>query len=191
VNASKQEIRDAMRKRRRSLSPGEQRHHAAQLALHVACRQWFRSARHVALYLATDGEIDLEPVARLCWRTGKAVYLPRIDSDGMMRFARFNRGDRRAWHKFGIQQPLSNARVIDPERLDIVFVPLVAFSSGGLRLGMGGGYYDRTFAGCRGDHLVGVAHSCQREEQLPRDDWDVPMARILTEKGAVRPPREK
>ena len=176
-----------MRERRRALGPGAQRRHALALAAHVAGRRWFRSARAVGLYLAVDGELDLGPVLRLCRRQGKPVYLPRIDPDGRMRFALHRAADRLVRNSFGILQPRPSARTADPDALDIVFAPLVAFTRSGQRLGMGGGFYDRAFAGCAGDNLVGVAHSCQCTDSLPTDPWDIAMTAVLTEKGAVRP----
>jgi 5-formyltetrahydrofolate cyclo-ligase len=177
-----------MRKRRRALGPATQRRHSLALAAHVAGRHWFRSARQVALYLAVDGELDLAPLMRLCWRQRKRVYLPRIDPDGKMRFALHRASDRLVRNNFGIMQPRLSARVASPDTLDIVLAPLVAFTRDGQRLGMGGGYYDRAFANQPRSNLVGVAHSCQCTESLPTDPWDVAVTRVLTEKGAAGRP---
>jgi len=77
--------------------------------------------------------------------------------------------------------------------LDIALVPLVAFDDYGRRLGMGGGYYDRTFAYLRHrEHwrrpkLIGVAFEFQRVAELPAQPWDVPLDGIITEKGLLLP----
>jgi 5-formyltetrahydrofolate cyclo-ligase len=187
LGKSKQDIRRIMRERRRALTPPEQQRHSLALAARVAGRHWFRSAQSVALYLSVDGEIDLAPLMRLCWRHGKSVHLPRIDADGNMRFALHRAADRLVRNNFGILQPRPGARVSAPGDLDAVFVPIVAYTREGQRLGMGGGYYDRAFSGPRCGNLVGVAHSCQCTDSLPTDPWDVAMALVMTEKGAVRP----
>ena len=90
-------------------------------------------------------------------------------------------------NRFGIPEPASGA-FCDPVHLEIVLTPLVAFSTNGMRLGMGAGYYDRAFQFLRkdpeaGPWLVGVAYALQQVDSLPADPWDVPLAAILTERG--------
>lgn len=177
-----------MRQRRRALSPAEQRRHALGLAAHTAGRRWFRSARRIALYRASDGEIDPAPLLRLALRQGKAVFLPRLDPDGRMRFARYRPGDRLVPNRYGILQPRASAQTAGVDELDVVFMPLVGFTREGRRLGMGGGYYDRALARARRARRVGLAHSCQQADSLPADPWDVEMTAVLTEKGTVWPP---
>lgn len=90
-------------------------------------------------------------------------------------------------NRFGIPEPMEGP-FCNPERLEIVLTPLVAFSSNGMRLGMGAGYYDRAFEFLRSDPeagpwLVGVAYALQQVDSLPADPWDVPLAAVLTERG--------
>ena len=76
--------------------------------------------------------------------------------------------------------------IIPTNQLDIICTPLVAFDKQGHRLGMGGGYYDRTLAPWfhykSGPKPIGLAHSCQEVEQLPVESWDVPLPKIVTPK---------
>ena len=86
-------------------------------------------------------------------------------------------------NQFGIAEPkLDCSKVCPVQSLDIIFTPLVAFDSSGNRLGMGGGFYDRTLAACkaRGPALVGLAHQCQQSDALPHAPWDVPLHAIAT-----------
>jgi 5-formyltetrahydrofolate cyclo-ligase len=73
-------------------------------------------------------------------------------------------------------------------KLDVVLLPLVAFDRRGNRLGMGGGFYDRTFAP-RGrgrvsaPRLIGLAHGFQQVAELVDQPWDVPLRGVLTDSG--------
>ena len=85
-------------------------------------------------------------------------------------------------NKFGIWEPKLNVQNVLPlDELDILFTPLVAFDKQGNRLGMGGGFYDRTLQNWQNASFipVGLAHQCQQVEQLPTEAWDVPLHRIL------------
>ncbi len=73
--------------------------------------------------------------------------------------------------------------------LDALILPLLAFDTQGQRLGMGGGFYDRSLAALRHrrrwrrPRLLGVAHGFQEVSELPREPWDVPLDGIVTEQG--------
>jgi 5-formyltetrahydrofolate cyclo-ligase len=89
---------------------------------------------------------------------------------------------------FGIEEPRLNVQQVLPvSRLDIIFTPLVAFDATGQRLGMGGGFYDRTLQDWESAYLqqcgpypIGLAHDCQRVDALPVQEWDVPLPEIIT-----------
>lgn len=174
-----------MRRRRRALSAGAQRAAARRLAQRVARRPWFLHARSVAFYLAADGEIDPGLLLQRALELGKRVYLPVLRPGGGLWFGVYRPGVAMRANRFGIAEPLRHLRR-DGSRLDLVLMPLVAFDRRGGRLGMGGGFYDRTFAGARSGRrrprLVGLAHSFQEVDTLPCESWDVPLAAVTTER---------
>ncbi|AAU37082.1 unknown [[Mannheimia] succiniciproducens MBEL55E] len=84
---------------------------------------------------------------------------------------------------FGILQPKLDVRNVLPlNQLDIIFTPLVAFDKSANRLGMGGGFYDRTLQNWQNKSFlpVGLAHQCQQVEKLPVESWDIPLYDILS-----------
>lgn len=101
-------------------------------------------------------------------------------------FRRFEPGtSRMIQNHFGIDEPAPGPGTdIPPRLLDLVLVPMVGFDQQGNRVGMGKGYYDRTFAGhARWWHrplLVGLAHGLQQMKIDPRP-WDVAMDYIATD----------
>lgn len=148
----------------------------------------FRSAQKIALYLTADGEIDPAPICHAAWRLGKTVYLPVLHPlrHDRMIFVRYRRGDRLLPNRLGIPEPATRRATARPWQLDLVLMPLVAFDRQGNRLGMGGGFYDRTFAKEAATHwprrprLCGLAHRLQEVAALPVNPWDVPLARVFT-----------
>jgi 5-formyltetrahydrofolate cyclo-ligase len=187
--SGKRELRRVMRARRRRLSPAQQRRAADQVARRLAQRPWFSNARSVACYIAADGEIDPLPLLHRALAAGKRVYLPVLERGARLRFAEYRNGARMRRNRFGIPEP-TGRRHCRPQQLDLVLLPLVAFDRRGARLGMGGGFYDRTFAflragGRRKPRLLGLAHHFQEVAQLPLEPWDVPLAAIVTERGWV------
>ena len=184
------EIRRRVRRLRRELSAHDQLAHAAALARNVAGTSLFRKARHIALYFPVQGEADPMPLLERAVTMGKRVYLPVLPPYSLHRlwFAPYREGMPMSLNRFGIPEPaVPKPALVGPMALDLVITPLVAFDAAGNRMGMGGGFYDRTFAYLirRGrwkkPRLLGFAHDFQRVEGIERRPWDVPLDGVVTE----------
>ncbi|EIK72179.1 5-formyltetrahydrofolate cyclo-ligase [Pseudomonas synxantha BG33R] len=188
---SRPQLRRMLRKARRALTPSEQRQAALGLYRQLAQHPLFRRSKHISLYLPTDGEIDPRLLLRAAQRRGKATYLPVLSAwpRTKMVFQRVRPGDKLSPNRFGILEPRVN---VHQQRkvwaLDLVLLPLVGFDREGGRLGMGGGFYDRSLAylarrkSWRKPTLLGLAHECQQVERLAQASWDVPLAGTVTDK---------
>ncbi|MCC5886318.1 MAG: 5-formyltetrahydrofolate cyclo-ligase [Gammaproteobacteria bacterium] len=183
-------LRRQLRNARRALSGREQYEAAHALLAQLRVRPEVRRARRVAVYLPQDGEIDPGPLADWLSSRGCLVCLPVIDpiarGSQRLRFAPCLPDLSWRSNRFGIDEPVS-ARPLEPWTLDLVFLPLVGFDAAGNRLGMGGGFYDRTF-----DHrrprahrprLIGLAHSLQQVDALACAEHDVPLDAIATDQA--------
>ncbi|MEK6748344.1 MAG: 5-formyltetrahydrofolate cyclo-ligase [Pseudomonadota bacterium] len=189
----KRQLRKQIRQQRQALTPQQRRDAARDLASLIGMTPAFRRARKIAGYVACAGEMDLQAVITQAWRHSKRFYLPILHAPvfNRMWFAPYAPGDKLTANRYGIPEP-HGLRASAPEvlGLDVVFVPLVAFDLCGNRLGMGGGYYDRTFEYLlrrkvwRKPLLIGVAYEFQQVSQLPREPWDVPLCGVITEKQA-------
>lgn len=188
---SRPQLRRMLRKARRALTPSEQRKAAHGLYRQLAQQPLFRRAKHISLYLPTDGEIDPRLLLRAAQRRGKATYLPVLSAwpRTKMVFQRVRPGDKLQPNRFRILEPRVNAKhQRQVWALDLVLLPLVGFDDAGGRLGMGGGFYDRSLAYlARRQHwrkptLLGLAHECQKVDRLAQASWDVPLAGTVTDK---------
>ncbi len=193
---SKAELRHRIRWQRRQLDLSERTRAARRLTAVLRRSRWYRHSRRIACYWATDGEIDLSDFLQQAHQDGRAIYLPVLKQKPAktLRFHRYRPGEGLRANRFGIPEPLpQQANRIACRDLDLVLVPLVAFDGQGHRLGMGAGYYDRTFAFTRHrrgrwrrPRLLGIAFSFQRIAELPTEPWDVPLADVATEQGLSR-----
>lgn len=185
-------LRSRIRALRRALTPTQRLEHAARMAAHLRSHPAFLRSRHIACYLAVDGEMDPAPLMSLALDMGKKVYLPVLVPfcENRLWFAPYEPGCKMQPNRFGIPEPAAAARhMIRANRLDLVLTPLVAFDPDCNRLGMGGGYYDRSFSFlCRRRYwkrprLLGLAHELQRLPRLVPQPWDVPLYAVATEAG--------
>ena len=121
-------------------------------------------------------------------RKGIQFYLPVLHPvhPGKLVFSPYFDGVELTANRFGIPEPQLDVRKVVPvSDIDVVFTPLVAFDDAGHRLGMGGGFYDRSLASYQG-LVVGLAHDCQQHPALPVASWDKPLSLIVTPKGIKR-----
>lgn len=187
---NKNVLRREARKSRRNLSPIDQAKSARELAAQLGRLPTYRRATNIAFYIANDGELSPALALKQALLRKKRCYLPCLTVRGSMIFRRYIPATRMTRNKYNILEPQPRAASVSPLHLDIVLLPLVAFDRKGNRLGMGGGFYDRTFEFKRRFHprkpvLVGLAHSIQEVKSLPTDEWDVPLDYVVTEKNIV------
>jgi 5-formyltetrahydrofolate cyclo-ligase len=192
TSLSRPQLRRQLRAARRALPAAAQRKAAQNLYRQLAHQPVFHRARHIALYLPNDGEIDPRLLLRAAQKRGKATYLPVLSPWPRTRmvFQRIRPGEKLIKNRFGISEPRRNpAHQRNIWALDLVLLPLVGFDRFGGRLGMGGGFYDRSLA-YRSRRiqwikpvLLGLAHECQQVERLNMASWDVPLNGTVTDKG--------
>ena len=136
--------------------------------------------------------MDPLPLIESALSSNKKIYLPvlRPRPKRSLWFAEFRPGDRLLPNRFGIDEPdIKRRHPTPPWALDLILLPLVAFDNKGNRLGMGGGFYDRTLAYLRHRKywhkplLVGMAHECQKLSHVKKQPWDIPLNGIITETG--------
>ncbi|MGL4727096.1 MAG: 5-formyltetrahydrofolate cyclo-ligase [Scandinavium sp.] len=185
VTSSRQLIRQTIRQQRRALTAEQQRHFAQQAASRMMAYSPVVMAHTVALFLSFDGELDTQPLIEQLWRSGKRVYLPVLHpfSPGNLLFLHYHPHSELVFNRLKIHEPKLDARDVLPlDELDVLITPLVAFDSQGQRLGMGGGFYDRTLQNWQqhGLHPVGYAHDCQHVDALPVEKWDIPLPAVVT-----------
>ncbi|ESR01011.1 MULTISPECIES: 5-formyltetrahydrofolate cyclo-ligase [Stutzerimonas stutzeri subgroup] len=189
---SRPALRRKLRHARRQLTPAQQRLAARRLYRQLAQHPRFRRARHIALYLPNDGEIDPRLLLQAAQRRGKATYLPVLNPWPRTRmvFQRIEPGEQLRRNRFGILEPvIRTARQRRVWALDLLLMPLVGFDGKGGRLGMGGGFYDRSLAyramrkKSHKPTLLGLAHECQRVDRLPLESWDVALQATVTDQG--------
>lgn len=191
------QLRQSMRQKRRALDDDEAAACARGLARQAGTLRAVRNSRHIAAYLAADGEIDPWPLMINLWAAGKTLYLPVLApfAKGRLWFARYNPADRLVVNRYGIAEPFAR-NLIKPWALDLILAPLVAFDAAGHRIGMGGGYYDRSLAflhNRRSWHkprLLGLAFEFQRLATITPSPWDIPLDAVASEMRVYLPGRQ-
>ncbi len=193
-NIQRNTLRKIIRSRRQQLSIAEQQEFALQLS-HILCQHpKIISATTIAVYFANDSEIDLSPFVDWCFSQNKKLYLPVLHpfSPGHLLFLAYQDDTVFINNKYGIPEPkLDVGKVLPLNQLDVLLTPLVAFDAMGNRLGMGGGFFDRTLSHWymkNGEDInhnlrpypIGVAHNCQQVDNIPIEHWDIPLPEIIT-----------
>ncbi len=181
----RQAMRDRVRQLRRALTQEQQARFAQQIAERALEQPEVQQAQRIALFLSFDGELDTQPLIARLWQQGKAVYLPVLHpfSPGHLLFLHYDAQTPLVKNRLKIFEPrLDVRRVLPLIQLDVLFTPLVAFDAQGQRLGMGGGFYDRTLQRWqqRGPYPIGLAHDCQQVDAIPNEACDIPLPAILT-----------
>lgn len=165
---------------RRHLSPALRAHASQQICAQIQALPSYQHAHDIAFYFAVNGEIDLSAL----WHPlpqDKVCYFPVIYSSRLA-FLPYTTATLLSNNQWGIPEPnLPIDDAIETQYLQIIFLPLVAFDIHGTRLGMGGGYYDRTLIDNQHTLRIGVAYEFQKQAYIPAASWDKPLHAVITE----------
>jgi 5-formyltetrahydrofolate cyclo-ligase len=201
---NKQTIRHRIIQQRRQLSKEQQQQRSQQTANHLQQNTCFIQAKHIAYYLPIAGEADPTSLQKHTksiapphsHHSEKTFYLPIVAQHGenSLLFAKVHKNTHYKKNKYGIKEPIYHARdLLAADQLDLVIMPVGGFDHQVNRLGMGGGYYDRTFAFKYQNNtnaqkipiLIGYAYDFQRLNKLQAENWDIPLNGIATESGIL------
>lgn len=181
------QVRRRARAARLGLGPAERTLAESRIREHLLALDELAHPGRLALFLPTDGEVDLSGLVVDLRSRGWVLHLPVIGDGPSMVFREWNVDTPLVPNPFGIPEPTGSAD-LGPMALDVVLVPCVAVDHRGNRLGFGKGYYDRALAGRGpGTTCVGVAYAVQVQNVVPHHDWDVVMDVVVTELGVTRP----
>ena len=191
ILTAKQELRSAMRDRLRALSASF-RAEASLVICELAAQQpAFRTGLCIALFHPLASEPEIRPLVEEAWAEGKQVVLPRMWKESI--------STRLDWHAvtdweevtapgpFGLREPdPARCRRIDAALINCAFIPGMAFDPHGVRLGRGGGFYDRFLSQAPAQVArFGLMFSCQQTDRVPREPHDQALPAIITEEGIV------
>lgn len=158
------------------------------IAEKVITSSWFQRAAHVACYLPADDEVNTWEIISRAWRQKKRVFAPVLKKNRRMQFVEITPNSDLRLNRFGIYEPIDGA-IVTARVLDIVLTPVVAIDNDRRRIGMGGGYFDRTFSFLRHRQnwlhpkLVGLAFACQKVEKITPNPWDIRLFCTITEEN--------
>ncbi|HEX2531294.1 MAG TPA: 5-formyltetrahydrofolate cyclo-ligase [Burkholderiaceae bacterium] len=134
--------------------------------------------RSLSVYWPIRSEPDLRTLYMELASRGVRMALPVVvDNGSPLRFAAWTPGDPLASDAFGVPVPASTSAIIQPEAL---LIPCVAFTAARIRLGYGGGFYDRTLATSPRPLAIGVGYACALAA-FRHEAHDIPLDMIFTE----------
>lgn len=147
----------------------------------------FKKSLYIAFYQAIHGEVNCAPLLKYAEQQQKNILLPVLEGQSL-RFIRYQSNQPLIKNRYGIDEPIiTPENIVEAIDIDLVFVPLVAFDTKMNRLGMGKGYYDRTFHFLKKTSLkkkptlIGLGYEFQKIETIEAKSWDIPLDQVITE----------
>lgn len=144
----------------------------------------YRNAKTILCYHAFVNEVNLEQLIKNAWNVGKKVYLPVVTADNQLNACEYNKDSSLTKHSFGMSEPKIGMPV-EPEKLDLIIVPGLAFDRRMHRIGFGAGYYDRYLMLAKNAFKIGASYAFQIVECIEEDKHDVALDAIASERDVL------
>ena len=190
-----QQLRQQLIYKRKSIPARQREQYARQAWGHLQHWRRLSQFQSVACYLPAGGEFPTRFLIQGLRLLRKEIFLPIVQSNNKIRhltFQRYHPQTPMRRNRFGIAEPIPNPREqIPPPQLDLVIMPLTGFDNNGNRIGMGGGYYDRTFEFLLKHNqslqpfLLGLGFQIQQCDELDARPWDIPLDGVLMENRLI------
>ena len=185
----KASIRKKFRERQNSLLKLEKQYNSDKVLARIMGKDEFANAQVIMAFMAMDHEPNMDPLIAVALNQGKTVCIPVCCMEFKLKAAVPNDWDQLKPNALGIPEPVEGEFAeVDPEVIDLVLVPGVAFDSQCNRMGHGSGYYDRFLKRLRSDAVkLGVCFETQLYKQIPAEvDLDIPMDLVVTDVTTYR-----
>jgi len=149
--------------------------------------KYYIEAKNIFIYISYDSEINTKGIINKALMDNKKIYVPRTEfKTRLMDAVKITSLDNLIESEYGILEPSAEKPHIDPNGLDLIVVPGVAFDRNGGRMGYGAGFYDRYFEKISKDNMkkvikLALAYDFQILEKIPMNEQDVPVNYIITE----------
>lgn len=180
----KEVIRKKMRRLRRELTDEQIKEYSEIIRYKLESRKAFKEAETVMMYISFSHEPETIPIIKNLLEQGKNVVVPVSElSTNTIIPTYIHNIDELRKGAYGILEP-TIIRAVDPADIDVVVIPGIAFDMHRNRLGFGKGYYDK-FLGTTDAQRIALCYDFQIVDDLPTDEFDLPMNLILTEKGEI------
>lgn len=183
INKDKKELRREILLRRNTLSTGWVNSQSELIVRFLTNWEPFLQAKNVMLYLAMPGEPNIDGLILFALENGKQVSVPLLtEKFGYMESAAITGLQDLKKGKLNLRVPdPEKITIVNPESIDLILVPAVAFDLNGNRLGMGAGYYDRFLSQATKANTLGVAWSFQMVPFVASEEHDIPVQYVITE----------
>jgi len=143
----------------------------------------YKNADRIMFYISMADEVDTKHIINRAFADGKSVFVPKVISKTEMKACQLTGNDVFEKSTLGVAEP-ENPVFADGKDMDLIIVPGLAFSKAGVRLGFGGGYYDRYLKDLK-CYTVGLCYESCLADDLVKEEYDVNVKYIITEKGIV------
>lgn len=183
IKVQKQQLRADLLEQRRKHDQEFILNQSDKMAENLYAWSCYQQANTIMLFISMPDEPSMMKIIEHAWRQGKTVCIPHMRQQfGVMDAAIIDNMDSLVRGRFNLFVPdPTHLKVIDPESIDLIVVPAVAYDYAGNRLGMGAGYYDRFIPQASKAVLIGAIWSSQMVDCIPSNQYDRPVHYLLRE----------
>jgi 5-formyltetrahydrofolate cyclo-ligase len=185
ASMTKEEFRTSMRRLRAAIPPAERSRLAELIEEALFGLPDVLGAETILLFYSFGTEVATAGMSERILGSGKRLLLPYLGDEGTMEAAEFRRGDPLEPTSYGPREP-GGRIAVNPQMVDVVVTPGLAFDRAGNRLGYGGGHYDRYLKRMGSVAVrVGIAFSVQIVDHVPSDAGDQRVDVIVTDQEVL------
>lgn len=173
-------LRQKLRAQRNQLSAEARKYKDDLIFKNLIRESVVTEADLLLLYASCKGEPDTWQLIKWAWKQGKPVALPRCGEAGQMQFFVVSREEDLHTGAYAIPEPVTEQQAVMTKQT-VCIVPALSFTRTGIRLGQGGGYYDRFLKKYPDLYTIGICYDMMIQAALPYEVHDCQVKNVITD----------
>ena len=192
IYLKKKELRKSILDIRNNMGIGEKQEKDNVIRDKFLESDYYKNSNKIFIYISYSSEIDTINIINKALNDDKDIFVPKTIFDTKeMNAVKINSLKNMKKDRYGILEPEEGRACIDPNELDLIVVPGVAFDNNGGRMGYGAGYYDRYFKKISTENRnnvkkIALAYNFQIVDNVPMNNEDVKIDDIITEENIIK-----
>ncbi len=146
----------------------------------------YRQAKTIFCFVGVDYEIDTKPFLAQVLEDGKRLTVPLCTGKGLMEARQITSLEDLQQGHYGLLEPREDSPAIQKEDIDFAVIPCVTANHRGMRMGHGGGYYDRMFEGEEELPAAVICREALTRQEIPEESFDHRFSITVTDQGVFR-----
>lgn len=186
VYEAKKKLRNSILRKRDAIDINTKAIWDSQIFNTLVNSNYYQSANTIFTFVSFGSEVDTHGIIKYALTNNKTICVPKTSKKNGIEVFSINGFDDLEVGYFKILEPIAGCEKVNPNKIDLILMPGLAFNRVGDRIGYGGGFYDRFLENVSAQvDKIALAYHFQLVDNIPTTENDMQIDGIITNEAVI------